>query len=53
MLASGLEHFLNTNLALNVALQYRFIRYDEFQIDEMLYSLRPRESGDTFPLRSV
>ena len=43
----GLEHFLNTNLALNIALQYRFIRYDEFEIDNTLYSLRPRESGDT------
>jgi hypothetical protein len=46
----GLEHFLDTNLALNIAVQYRFIRYDEFEIDEMLYSLRPRETGDTLAL---
>ncbi len=47
---AGMEHFLNTNLALNVVLQYRFIRYDEFEIDNVLYSLRPRESGDTLSL---
>lgn len=46
----GLEHFLNTNLALNVALQYRFIRYDEFEVGNVVYSLSPNESGDTLSL---
>jgi hypothetical protein len=47
---AGLEHFLDSNLALNLALQYRSIRYDEFEIDNTLYSLRPRESGDVLAL---
>lgn len=47
---AGLEHYVNTNLALNIGLVYRFIRYDEFEVNSNLFTLRPNESGDTLTL---
>lgn len=51
-LGAGLEHYFNTNVALNAALVYRFIEYDEFEIDRELFSLRPREDGDTLSVQT-
>lgn len=49
-LGAGLEHYLNTNLSLNVEVIYRFITYDEFDIDGEVFALRPKEDGDTLSM---
>jgi opacity protein-like surface antigen len=49
-LGAGLEHYLNENAALDVGVVYRIIRYDEFEIGNVVYSLDPDEDGDTLSL---
>jgi hypothetical protein len=44
---AGLEHYVNTNFALSFGVTYRIIRYDEFDAGGAVFSLRPRENGDT------
>ncbi len=43
---AGMEHYFNTNLALNFNVVYRLIRYDEFEINGDVFSLSPDENGD-------
>jgi opacity protein-like surface antigen len=45
-LGFGLEHYLNTNLALDFQAVYRFIEYDEFNG----YPIAPEYDGDVFTL---
>jgi opacity protein-like surface antigen len=45
-LGAGLEHFMNSRVALNFGVTYRFITYDEFNVAGFVSSLRPREDGD-------
>lgn len=45
-LGAGMEHYLNTNVSLNFRVIYRFITYDEFAVEGVVFSLRPREDGD-------
>lgn len=42
----GLERYLNANLALNLGVIYRFIRYDEFVVGGDVFSIQPDENGD-------
>ena len=51
-LGAGLERFLNRNLALNLGFIYRFIRYDEIEINGFSFSLDPDVDGDTFSIEA-
>jgi opacity protein-like surface antigen len=51
-LGAGLERFVNSNLALNLGVTYRFIEYDEFDIGGFDFSLRPREDGDVVTIEA-
>lgn len=50
-LGAGVEHYLNSNMALNFGITYRFISFDEFGIEGEIFSLRPREDGDTVSIQ--
>ena len=51
-LGGGLEHFLNERTALNIAGIYRFIRYDDVEINGISFdpSLIDGEDGDVFSI---
>ena len=49
---AGLERFLNRNLALNLGFIYRFIRYDEIEINGFSFPLDPDVDGDTFSIEA-
>lgn len=51
-LGGGLERYLNSNLAVNLGVVYRFIRYDEFTVGGEVFSLQPHENGDMLTVQA-
>ncbi len=48
----GLEHSITRNLGLNAAVIYRYIRYDEFDVNGFAYSVDPHLNGDMVTFRA-
>lgn len=49
-LGAGLEHYLSENLSLNFGFTYRIIRYDEFDIGGVPFTVSPEIKGNTLTL---
>ncbi|OGW38974.1 MAG: hypothetical protein A2010_08445 [Nitrospirae bacterium GWD2_57_9] len=49
---AGLEHYVNTNAAVHVGFIYRLIRYDEFEVGNVVYERDFHDDGDTLSFQA-